>query len=310
MSLARRTRMILELIRFSHTVFALPFALLAAVLAWTTPAQAGHVPEFRWLHLAGILVCMVAARSAAMAFNRLVDARFDAANPRTAGRHIPAGKLTWSSVAWFAAACCLLFVAGTTLFLPNRLPIYLSLPVLFVLLVYSFTKRFTALAHYWLGFSLMLAPIAVWIALRGEEIMSHPADLLPAAFLGVAVLFWVGGFDIIYSTQDCEFDRGAGLQSIPARRGVAAALRVAAASHAMTVLMLVLVPWSFSLAGLNPTLGGIWYFAVAAIAGLLWYEHRLVRPDDLSRVNAAFFTVNAVVSFGLFAAATIDSLAG
>jgi 4-hydroxybenzoate polyprenyltransferase len=310
MNFASRGKMFLELVRFSHTIFALPFALLTGVLAWTTPSTDGTSVPFQWQHLAGILASMVTARSAAMAFNRLADARLDAANPRTATRHLPAGKLSWQSVTLFTLLCVAGFIASTLLFLPNTLPVILSVPVLCVLLGYSFTKRFTSLAHYWLGFSLMLAPLAVWVALRGEAILAHPSDLLPAAVLGSAVLFWVGGFDIIYATQDSEFDRSTGLHSIPAKCGVVGALRIAVTSHAVTILMLVILPWSFSLAGLQHRLGFIWYGAVAAVAGLLWFEHRLVRPDDLTRVNAAFFNVNAIISFGLFAAAAVDSFTG
>src|SRR5687768_14355804 len=153
----RTLRHLLEMIRFSHTLFALPFALLAAVMAWTTPASDGSAVSFRWQHLAGILICMVGARSAAMAFNRLADRQIDAANPRTKARHIPAGILSTGSVWLFTLLASAIFVAGTLLFLPNRLPIYLSVPVLLFLLGYSYTKRFTSLAHFWLGTALMLA---------------------------------------------------------------------------------------------------------------------------------------------------------
>ena len=185
------------MIRFSHTIFALPFALLAAVMAWVTETADGQPIVFRWQDLLGILVCMVAARSAAMAFNRLVDRKIDAANPRTSGRHIPAGLISVRSATLFTVACSLAFIAATLLFLPNRLPLFLSVPVLAVLLFYSYTKRVTSLAHYWLGFSLMLAPVAVWIALRGQAITSNPLDLTPALSLGLAVFFWVAGFYII-----------------------------------------------------------------------------------------------------------------
>src|SRR5262245_26570851 len=181
----RTTRHILEMIRFRHTVFALPFALLAAIMAWTTPITTTrdapltiHPPPFRWQHLVGILVCMVAARSAAMAFNRLADWAIDAENPRTKTRHLPAGILSAGSVVGFTLLASAAFVAGTALFLPNRLPLILSLPVLLFLLGYSYTKRFTALAHFWLGTALMLAPVCVWIAIRGEILLVNPADLL------------------------------------------------------------------------------------------------------------------------------------
>jgi 4-hydroxybenzoate polyprenyltransferase len=300
----RTFRQLLEMIRFSHTLFALPFALLAAMMAWTTPTPAGNLPPFRWRHLVGILLCMVAARSAAMAFNRLVDRRIDGANPRTAGRHIPAGLLSVASVWLFTLASSALFIAGTLLFLPNRLPLCLSLPVLLFLLGYSLTKRFTALAHFWLGAALMLAPVSAWIALRGEVLLQTPADLLPAVLLGVAVLAWVAGFDMIYACQDAAFDREARLHSVPALLGVIGALRLAALCHLVTLVILAALPW------LCPQLHLGWIFGsgVAVVAGLLVYEHALVRPDDLTRVNMAFFNINVVISIGLFVVGTLDLL--
>ncbi|MEZ6063926.1 MAG: UbiA-like polyprenyltransferase [Planctomycetaceae bacterium] len=277
----------LELIRFSHTVFALPFALLAAVLAWSQPDTV-----FRLRDLVGILVCMVFARSAAMAFNRLVDRDVDAANERTATRHIPAGLLSVKSVAAFTVVSSLAFVASTLIFLPKRLPLYLSVPVLLFLLGYSYAKRWTSLCHYWLSAALMMSPVAAWIAVRDEFAAT------PALLAGV-IFFWVGGFDIIYACQDADFDMARRLHSIPARFGVAKALRVAFVSHLMTIAMLVLLWW---LAGL----GTIFLLGIAAIGGLLIYEHWLVRPDDLKRVNIAFFHVNAVISFGILALGCID----
>ena len=285
----QRLRLFLEMIRFSHTVFALPFALLAAVMAW----KAEPSFEWRWQLLAGILVCMVAARSAAMAFNRLVDRQLDAQNPRTRQRHIPAGLLSVSSVVMFCLVSAGLFVAGTLLFLPNRWPLYLSLPVLAFLCGYSLTKRFTALAHFWLGAALMLSPIATWIALRGELAW-------PPVVLGGAILLWVAGFDIIYACQDVEVDRQLQLNSVPARLGVARALRLAALCHLGTIVCLAILP------AVYPLLGWIYWTGIIAVAGLLAYEHSLVRPDDLARVNTAFFHVNAVVSLGLFAVGTLD----
>ncbi|HEY1377811.1 MAG TPA: UbiA-like polyprenyltransferase [Gemmataceae bacterium] len=283
-----RLRLFLELVRFSHTVFALPFALLSAVLAWQSPG----VP-FRWTDLAGIVLCMVFARSAAMAVNRLADRRLDAANPRTAGRHLPAGLLSVPAVAAFLAVCVLGFFASTLLFLlrdrPNWWPLILAGPVLAFVAAYSLTKRFTALAHFWLGASLMLAPVAAWIAIRGME------ALLTPAVLGLAVLFWVAGFDILYACQDVDVDRRLGLYSVPARLGVPAALRVAMICHALTAGLLVALYFVAS-----PPLGGVYLAGVAAVAALLIYEHSLVRPDDLSRVNRAFFQVNGVISIGLF----------
>jgi 4-hydroxybenzoate polyprenyltransferase len=280
----QHVRSLLEMIRFSHTLFALPFALLSAVLASQKP------DSFRWLDLLGILLCMVFARSAAMAFNRLADRHFDALNPRTARRHLPSGKLTVAAVWAFTLVCAAGFIASTLLFLPagNPWPLYLSGPVLLFIGAYSLTKRFTALSHFWLGTSLLLAPVAAWIAVRGLE------DLAAPLVLGGAVLFWVAGFDIIYACQDVDFDRQAKLASVPARLGIAASLRIAAVCHFIMVGLLVLLYWAAA-----PHLGAVYLAGVAAVAVLLVYEHWLVRPDDLSRVNQAFFHVNGVISVGL-----------
>ena len=284
-----RIRQILELIRFSHTVFALPFALLSAMLAWNQPDSV-----FRWRDLAGILLCMVFARSAAMAFNRVVDRRLDGANPRTAGRHLPAGALGLASVVGFTAASSLAFVASTLLFLPNRLPLILSVPVLAFLLGYSYAKRFTIWCHYWLAAALMLSPIAAWIAIRGEVAW-------PPVLLAGVIFFWVGGFDIIYACQDVDFDRRASLFSIPSRWGVPAALRLAALSHLFAVCCLLGL-WAVA------DLGWVFLAGTIAVALLLAYEHRLVRPDDLTRVNLAFFHINAVISVGLLLVGAADLL--
>lgn len=281
----RRLSQFLSLVRFSHTVFALPFALLSAALAWrSTP--------FRWQDLAGILLCMVFARTAAMAFNRLADRRLDAANPRTAQRHLPAGTLSVATVRGLTLVCMAGFVASTLLFLPNLWPLRLSLPVLAFLLGYSYAKRWTALCHYWLAAALMLSPMAVWIALCGTLAW-------PPVLLGGVILFWVGGFDIIYACQDAEFDRAQGLHSIPARWGVPAALKVAFASHLVTIACLAALWWTADL-------GAIFLIGTGCVALLLLYEHRLVRPDDLARVNVAFFHVNAVISIGLLIVGILD----
>lgn len=287
MSALATFRHLMEMIRFSHTVFALPFALLSAVLAWHQPGSG-----FTWNQLLGILLCMVCARSAAMAFNRIVDRKFDAENPRTARRHLPAGLLSLSTAILFTVACSVGFVAATLLFLPNRWPLILSVPVLLFLLGYSYAKRFTAWCHYWLSAALMLAPIAAWIAIRGT--IEWPPMLLAAV-----VFFWVGGFDILYACQDADYDRSRGLQSIPARLGVARALQLAAVSHLLTVIMLAGLWWVSGL-------GFLFLAGVVVVAGLLIYEHALVRPNDLSRVNQAFFQVNAIISLGLFALGVLD----
>lgn len=334
----------LSLVRFSHTIFALPFALLASLMAWRLQAidLAGQIAinpytlgfetvgsdgafvhdtsaaisifgvsidvswilgrrfAWRWQELLGILLCMVTARSAAMAFNRLADRRIDAANPRTAERHLPAGVLGVGEVTVFTALCSLAFIASTLLFLPNRLPLYLSVPVLLFLVGYSYAKRFTSLAHFWLGAALAMSPVAAWIAIRGQVVLERAADLIPSLTLGAAVLTWVAGFDIIYACQDVEFDRAAKLRSVPVRLGVPGALRLAAGCHLATIACLAMLPLVY------PLLGWIYVAGVVAAAALLIYEHALVRPGELERVSVAFFNVNAVISLGLLAVGTLD----
>ena len=280
-----RLRLLLELIRFSHTIFALPFALLSAVLAW-------RGQQVRWQELVGILLCMLFARSAAMAFNRLVDREIDAQNPRTQGRHLPAGLISVRTVTIFTILTSLAFIASTLLFLPNRWPLYLSIPVLLFLLGYSYAKRFTIFCHYWLSTALMLSPIAAWIAIRGSL-------SLEPLLLGAVVFFWVGGFDIIYACQDVHFDQETRLSSIPSRWGIRKALRFAIFSHFMTIVCLFSL-WYVAALGIP------FLIAVLAVAGLLVYEHLLVNPDDLGRVNLAFFHVDAVISIGLFFVGLID----
>lgn len=321
-------RHFLSLIHFSHTIFALPFALLAAVMAWylrflelameevdivisdvyvnVGGAQIDVTDEtlffffVRPKELLGILLCMITARGAAMAFNRLVDRKIDAGNPRTSGRHLPAGILSFNQVTLFTVVCSLAFVASTLLFLPNRLPLYLSVPVLLFLFGYSLTKRFTSLAHFWLGGALAVSPLAAWIAIRGQTVLENPADLLAPAVLGGAVLTWVAGFDILYACQDFDFDREARLHSVPVKLGVPGALRLAAVCHLGTILCLATLAWAY------PPFGWIYVAGVAAVALLLVYEHSLVKPNDLDRVNTAFFNVNAVISLGLLAVGTLD----
>jgi 4-hydroxybenzoate polyprenyltransferase len=289
-----RVRQLLEMIRFSHTLFALPFALLAAVMAWTANVRSRPPIGFRWQDLAGILVCMVSARSAAMAFNRLADRRLDALNPRTRLRHLPSGALGVGSVVLFTVVCALGFVGGTLLFLPhNPIPLCAAVPVLLFLFGYSYAKRFTLLAHFWLGAALMLAPLAAWVAIRAEVAW-------PPLLLGLAVMLWVAGFDMIYACQDVGFDRQMRLRSVPAQFGVAAALRLAALCHLGMVVLLLLLPLVYR------EFGVVYVVGVGAIAILLVYEHRLVQPEDLSRVNQAFFHVNAVVSIGLLVIGVLD----
>jgi 4-hydroxybenzoate polyprenyltransferase len=298
----RSVKSFLELIRFSHTIFALPFALTSAVLAWNA-AHAFEQPARVAVQLVGILLCLIFARSAAMAFNRLADRRFDAANPRTAGRHLPAGLLSPAVVGAFTAVCSAGFVLSTLIFLAlgNPWPLYLSVPVLVFICAYSMTKRYTALSHFWLGASLFLAPVAAWIAIAG--LPGWPEAATPL-LLGGAVLFWVAGFDILYACQDAEFDRQAKLKSIPSSIGVKSSLRVALVCH------LVMLGFLAGLYLVTPALGWIYLAGLAGVAGLLAYEHWLVRPDDLSRVNQAFFQVNGVISLGMFFLVVLQLLAG
>ncbi len=278
----RKIAELLEAIKFQHSVFALPFALTATLLALRGTDMSG--PDLVW-KLVWIIVAMVAARSAAMAFNRLIDAPMDALNPRTASRALPAGRLSKRFAAVFVSiSAAVLVLAAWQL---NPLCLKLSPLALALALGYSYTKRFTALSHVVLGTVLGVAPAAAWIAVRGTL---DPAILL----LALAVTLWTAGFDIIYSCQDVAFDRSAGLHSIPARLGVARALLVSRLLHVGTVVCL-LGMW------LNMGLGLIALLGVVTMAGLLVYEQSLVSADDLSRVDAAFFTVNGWASV-LFAA--------
>jgi 4-hydroxybenzoate polyprenyltransferase len=273
----RRVRLTLEMIKFEHSVFALPFALTGALLAWRDDnfSRAGL-----WTKLLWIVVSMVAARSVAMAFNRVLDADIDGRNPRTKSRHLPAGLLS-RSFAWGFIAVA----SGVFLFAARELnPLCLKLaPVaLAIVMFYSFTKRFTALSHLVLGFSLGIAPAAAWIAMRGSL---DPRIL----WLTAAVTLWTAGFDIIYSCQDYAFDVASGLFSLPRRFGIAGALAISRVFHVGMLVCLLILVRSFGL-------GAVALAGVAAVAGLLLWEHRLVKADDLSRVDAAFFTMNGYVS--------------
>jgi 4-hydroxybenzoate polyprenyltransferase len=265
------------MIRFSHSIFALPFALASAALA----AREG----IDWRALPWILVAMIGARSAAMGFNRLADHAIDARNPRTAARELPRGALSrrevWAFVILSAGA---LVLAAALL---NPLCLALSPVALAIVFGYSYTKRFTALSHLVLGLALAVAPVGAWLAIRG-------AFALEPVVLGLAVLLWVAGFDVIYACQDVEFDRREGLHSLPARLGVGGALVLARAFHAAAVLLLAAL---YLVAPLHP----VYLAGVALVAGLLAYEHRLVKADDLSQVDLAFFTLNGWISVGYFA---------
>ncbi len=279
-----------EMIKLSHSVFALPFAVLATFLA-----ARPKLPTAGQLGL--IVLCMVAARSAAMTFNRIVDAGLDARNPRTAGRHIPRGMISIAAAwAFFAGACGVLAgCCGGFLWLyGNGWPLILCLPVIGILCVYSYTKRFTRWSHLVLGAGIALAPPAAWIAIS-------PATLgLPAGLLMLAVMFWIAGFDLIYACQDADFDRREKLHSIPAKMGVASALWLARAFHVITVAALIGV--GLTVAGLET----LYYVGVGCVTVLLIVENALVSPNNLSRVNLAFFTVNGVVGLVLGILGVLD----
>jgi 4-hydroxybenzoate polyprenyltransferase len=284
----KRVRLTLEMIKFEHSVFALPFALTGALLAVRDGAISA---AGLWTTLGWIVIAMIGARSAAMAFNRLVDADIDARNPRTRARHIPTGLLSKTFCWGFVAISSLLFFLAARAL--NPLCMRLAPVALGFIFFYSFTKRFTAFSHLVLGVALGIAPAAAWIAVRGSL---DPRILL----LTAAVMFWTAGFDIIYACQDYEFDVEENLFSLPRRIGVAAALHVSQLFHfAMIICLLALIH--------TLRLGGLSLAGVAAVAGLLVYEHSLVKPNDLSRVNAAFFTMNGYVSvlFFLFWAADV-----
>jgi 4-hydroxybenzoate polyprenyltransferase len=277
----QRIRLTLEMIKFEHSVFALPFALTGALLAWR---DAGFPRELLWARLALIVLAMVAARSVAMAFNRVLDADIDSRNPRTRARHLPAGilsrKFAWGFIVFWAAV---FFLAAGGL---NSLCLKLAPLALAIVMFYSFTKRFTSLAHLVLGFSLGIAPAAAWIAMRG----SLDWRIL---WLTAAVTLWTAGFDIIYACQDYAFDVQSGLYSIPRRLGIAGALWFARVLHLGMLACLVALVRAFGL-------GAVADAGIVAVAGLLLWEHRLVRANDLSRIDAAFFTMNGYVSVIFF----------
>jgi 4-hydroxybenzoate polyprenyltransferase len=279
----RSLKITLEMIKWEHSIFALPFALCGAMLA------AGGLPA--WRQLAWIVIAMISARSAAMAFNRLADASIDAANPRTATRALPLGQLTPSFVGIFVLIACGIFILAAAQL--NRLALMLSPVALAVILLYSYAKRFTRWSHLLLGFALGIAPAAAWIGVRGSL---DPRILL----LTAAVTFWVGGFDVIYACQDHDYDRSHGLHSLPRYLGIRNALVVARLFHVLMLGLLIALIVVFGL-------GKLAVIGVMAVAALLLYEHTLVRNDDLSKLNAAFFTMNGVISlvFLLFVASDL-----
>jgi len=285
---AAKIPILLGTIKFSHSIFALPFCLLTVFVA------SGGAPPLRVVALA--ILAMVGARTAAMAFNRLVDREFDAENPRTRSRALPMGLVRPRDVALLAAAGALVFLAAAALL--NRVALAFSLPVLAILLGYSYAKRFTSAAHFVLGISLGIAPLGAWVAVKGEAFLEGAAFPL---LLGTAVLFWTAGFDIVYACQDVDFDRARGLRSVPARLGVKRSLALSSVLHVLTVALLVA-------AGAVASLSVLYYLGVALVAALLVYGHAIVSEDDLSRLDVAFFTVNGWVSLTLMACTLCDVL--
>lgn len=284
-SFVRSLRTVLEMIKFEHTLFALPFAFLGMILA------ARGWPS--WITVLWIVVAMIGARSAAMGFNRLVDRKIDAANPRTATRALPAGLVTPLWVALFVAASVgLLLLAAWNL---NRLTLELMPLAIAVLFLYSYTKRFTWASHLVLGLALAGAPLGAWVAVRGD-ITATPL------LLAGCVLLWVAGFDVLYALQDLDFDRKSGLFSIPARFGVVGSLWISALLHALMLGLLALLPRIYPGLGL-----GFWIGWLGCLA-LIGWQHWVVRPNDLTRLNAAFFTANGALSLWLFAATAVDVL--
>jgi len=276
----------LGMIKFSHSVFALPFAFVAALLA------AGGLPKTR--QILWIVVAMVGARSGAMAMNRIIDRKIDAKNPRTRERELPSEKIRLGEASLFAGISFGLLVLAA--YMLNPLCFYLSPAAVGLVLFYSFTKRFTWASHIVLGAAISLAPLGAWIAVQG----SFDLEILP---LVLGVVFWLGGFDILYALQDIEFDRSHGLFSIPARFGVRRSLAISRAFHMMSVLLLVLTGFLFEM-------GALYWLGMALVAGLFIYEHSLVKEDDLSRLDLAFFNMNGWISVSVFAAAALDLLFG
>jgi len=285
--LFHKIQTLLEMIKFSHTVFAFPFALMGVVLA---SLASGGPPGF--LQVLWICLAMVGARTAAMGLNRLIDARIDAENPRTAERHIPAGKVAvWEAVLFILVALAVFFFAAWML---NPLCFMLAPVVVGLFVLYAYCKRFTHYAHVVLGICLGIAPIGAWIALRG--------DLgWPVISLGIAVLFWVAGFDIFYALQDYDYDVKKGLHSVPSRLGKEKAISLVRIFHGIMLLFLLLVM-------IGSGLGWIYVAGVVVVALLLVYEHLLVKPDDLSRLDAAFFNMNGYISVTIFVFTLIDAL--
>lgn len=284
--LLKKITSILDLIKFTHTIFSLPFAVISAFLA------AGGMPGIRQLLL--ILAALITARSAAMSFNRLVDTDYDIHNPRTAYRITLQKKIGRMNMWVFTALCVILFI--TFAWLLNRLALFMSPLAILIIFGYSYTKRFTHLSHFVLGLALALSPIGAWVGIQGTL-------ATPPFLLAFAVVLWTSGFDIIYACQDLEHDKKSGLHSLPKKLGIGWALTISGMLHLFMILILLALPR-------YTDLGIIYSIGVCIISALLFYEHSLVKPKDLSKINTAFFTVNGIISIGLMGITLIDIFAG
>jgi len=284
-ALAKRAGTYIELVKLEHALFDMPFTVMAVPLAYAAPGP--HAPSTAWLW---IILASLFAYISGMGFNRLADSELDARNPRTRTRALPAGIVTRWNVRLLTVSSAAIFIFSAAML--NRVCLLLSPAALAFVWTYSYSKRFTALSHLWLGAALGLAPIGVWLAVLGR------LDATPI-LLGFAVTLWTAGFDIIYACQDFDFDRAAGLHSMPAKAGMAAALWISAAFHLFVIVLLLLIAHTASL-------GWIYLAGVIAAAAVLAYEHAIVKPNDLSRVNVAFFTANGIVSIMLMSAAILD----
>jgi 4-hydroxybenzoate polyprenyltransferase len=291
----------LGLVRFSHTLFAMPFALLGGLMAFGLNLGDGGIFYFRFFDLVGILLCMVFMRNAAMGFNRYADADIDACNPRTSGRHIPSGVISARNVLIFVFINSFGFVAATFLFLPNIIPLIFSVPLLLFVFGYSYAKRWTVSAHLWLGVVLMCAPVGAWVVVRPVFVPFPVTPLL----LGVAVMFWATGFDLIYACQDAGVDAEQGLYSVPGKYGIGAAFLISRVCHIISVILFVLIPLFY------PLFSYIFVVGVLIVTIILIVEHIIATPrkgekPNLTKINIAFFQMNASISIGLLLVGILD----
>jgi 4-hydroxybenzoate polyprenyltransferase len=289
------------LVRFSHTLFAMPFAILGGLMAFGLNLWLGGQFSFRVFDLIGILLCMIFMRNAAMGFNRYADKEIDARNPRTSNRHIPSGTISASNVLFFVVVNSIFFAASTFLFLPNIIPLIFSLPLLIFVFGYSYAKRWTVTAHLWLGMVLMCAPIGAWLVVRP---ILAPFPVVPL-LLGLAVMFWTTGFDLIYACQDAKIDAEQNLYSVPGKYGIVTAFGVARVCHIISVILFALIPIFY------PLFSYIFWLGVFIVTIILITEHIIATPrkneqPNLTKINIAFFQMNAIISLGLLLVGILD----